>query len=57
MFIAELEKSTTDFKAQTEQMQRWANTSLATVDVKAILDTIMQSDKNLIRCTRYTIKR
>jgi hypothetical protein len=45
MFIAELEKSTTDFKAQTEQMQRWANTSLATVDVKAILDTIMQSDK------------
>ena len=45
MFIAELEKSTKDFKAQTKQMQRWANTSLVTVDVKALLDTIMQSGK------------
>lgn len=44
-FITELEKSQQDFTAQTEQMQRWANTSLVTVDVKAMLEKIMQSDR------------
>lgn len=44
-FITELEKSQQDFTAQTEQMQRWANTSLVTVDVKALLERIMQSDR------------
>ncbi len=44
-FITELEKSQQDFTAQTEQMQRWANTSLVTVDVKALLEKIMQSDR------------
>lgn len=44
-FITELEKSQQDFTAQTEQMQRWANSSLATVDVKALLEKIMKSDR------------
>ena len=44
-FISELHKSQQDFTAQTEQMQRWANTSLVTVDVKALLEKIMQSDR------------
>jgi len=44
-FIIELEKSQQDFTAQTEQMQRWANTSLARVDVKAMLEKLMQSDR------------
>jgi hypothetical protein len=44
-FITELEKSQQDFTAQTEQMQRWANTSLVTVDVKAMLEKIMKSDR------------
>ena len=33
-FITELHKSQQDFTAQAEQMQRWANTSLAHVNVK-----------------------
>jgi hypothetical protein len=44
-FIIELEKSTQDFHAQTEQLQRWANTSLVGVNVKAMLETIMKSDR------------
>jgi len=44
-FISELEKSQQDFTAQTKQMQRWANTSLARVDVKAMLEKLMQSDR------------
>jgi hypothetical protein len=44
-FIVELEKSTQDFHAQTEQLQRWANTSLVGVNVKAMLETIMKSDR------------
>jgi hypothetical protein len=43
-FINKLEKSQQDFTAQAEQLQRWANTSLMTVDVKALLDKIMKSD-------------
>jgi len=44
-FITELHKSQQDFTAQAEQMQRWANTSLAHVDVKAMLEGIMKSDR------------
>ena len=43
-FITELEKSQQDFTAQAEQMQRWANTSLAHVNVKELLEGIMRSD-------------
>jgi len=43
-FITELHKSKQDFTAQAEQMQRWANTSLAHVDVKAMLEGILKSD-------------
>jgi hypothetical protein len=42
-FIQELEKSQQDFTAQTEQMQRWANTSLTNVPVKDMLEKLMQS--------------
>jgi len=44
-FITELHKSQQDFTAQAEQMQRWANTSLMHVDVKALLEGIMKSDR------------
>ena len=45
-FITELHKSQQDFTAQAEQMQRWANTSLVNVDVKAMLETLLKSDRN-----------
>lgn len=44
-FITELHKSQQDFTAQAEQMQRWANTSLAYVNVKELLEGIMKSDR------------
>lgn len=44
-FITELHKSQQDFTAQAEQMQRWAVTSLARVDVKSLLDTILKSER------------
>ena len=44
-FITELHRSQQDFTAQAEQMQRWAVTSLATVDVKSLLDTILKSER------------
>ena len=44
-FIVELEKSQQDFNATAQQLQRWANTSIAHVDVKALLDTIMKSER------------
>jgi hypothetical protein len=44
-FITELERSQQDFTAQAEQMQRWANTSLAHVNVKELLEGIMRSDR------------
>jgi len=44
-FITELHKSQQDFTAQAEQMQRWANTSLAYVNVKELLEGIMRSDR------------
>lgn len=44
-FITQLEKSQQDFTAQAEQLQRWANTKLDFVDVKALLEKIMQSKR------------
>ena len=44
-FITELERSQQDFTAKAEQMQRWANTSLAHVNVKELLEGIMRSDR------------
>jgi hypothetical protein len=44
-FISELHKSQQDFTAQAEQMQRWAETSLIYVDVKAMIERIMKSDR------------
>ena len=43
-FITELHRSQQDFTAQAEQLQRWANTSLIYVDVKALLDKLMKSE-------------
>ena len=43
-FITELHRSQQDFTAQAEQLQRWANTSLVHVDVKALLDKLMKSE-------------
>jgi len=44
-FIRRLHKSKNNFYARAEQMQRWAESSLATVDVKALLESIMKNDK------------
>ena len=44
-FIVELEKSQQDFNATAKQLQRWANTSIAHVNVKELLDTIMKSER------------
>jgi len=44
-FIVELEKSQQDFNATAQQLQRWANTSIAHVDVKVLLDNIMKSER------------
>jgi hypothetical protein len=44
-FISDLRNSRQDFYKQTEQLQRWAETSLVTVDVKALLEKIMKSDR------------
>jgi hypothetical protein len=44
-FIRRLGKSKDNFYAKTEQMQRWAESSLVTVDVKALLESIMKNNK------------
>ena len=44
VFISELKKSVKDFDAQANMFQRWAVTSLVHVDVKNLLDKIIQSD-------------
>ena len=44
-FITELHRSQQDVTAQAEQMQRWANTSLAYVNVKELLEGIMKSER------------
>jgi len=44
-FAHQLRKSNEDFQMQTRQIQRWAETSLATVDVKAFLEKLMKSER------------
>lgn len=44
-FISDLRNSRQDFYKQTEQLQRWAETSLATVDVRAFLENLLKSDR------------
>jgi len=44
-FATQLRKSNEDFQMQTRQIQRWAETSLATVDVKAFLEKLMKSER------------
>jgi hypothetical protein len=44
-FISDLRNSRQDFYKQTEQLQRWAETSLATVDVRAFLGKLLKSDR------------
>ena len=44
-FISDLRNSRQDFYKQTEQLQRWAETSLATVDVRAFLEKLLKSDR------------
>ena len=44
-FIRRLNKSKNNFYAKTEQMQRWAESPLVHVDVKALLESIMRNNK------------
>ena len=44
-FITRLNKSKDDFYGRTKQLQTWAESSLVTVDVKALLDSIIKSEK------------
>lgn len=44
-FAHQLRKSNEDFQMQTRQIQQWAETSLATVDVKAFLEKLMKSER------------
>ena len=44
-FIQELESSVTDFYTTADRFQRWAETSLMTVNVKALLDSVVKSER------------
>ena len=44
-FIQELQSSVTDFYDTADKFQRWAETSLMTVDVKALLESVIKSDR------------
>lgn len=44
-FIQELQSSVTDFYATADKFQRWADTSLITVDVKSLLESVIKSDR------------
>ena len=44
-FISDLRNSRQDFYKQTEQLQRWAETSLVTVDVRAFLEKLLKSER------------
>ena len=45
VFIDELQNSVSDFYETADKFQRWANTSLMTVDVKALLESVVKSDR------------
>lgn len=44
-FIRRLGKSKDNFYARADQLQRWAESPLVTVDVKALLESIMKNNK------------
>ena len=44
-FIRDLRESTQSFYAQSERLQGWANKPLVVGDVKAMLDTLLKSDR------------
>ena len=44
-FISDLRKSRQDFDTRTTQLQRWAETSLMSVDVRAFLEKLLKSDR------------
>tara|TARA_R100000406_G_scaffold44130_1_gene29722 strand:+ start:1055 stop:1906 length:852 start_codon:yes stop_codon:yes gene_type:complete len=44
-FISDLRKSRQDFDTRTAQLQRWAETSLMSVDVRAFLEKLLKSDR------------
>ena len=44
-FANQLRQSNEDFQAQTQQLQRWAERSLMTVDVKSFLEKLMKSER------------
>ena len=44
-FISDLRNSRQDFYKQTEQLQRWAETSLRAVDVRAFLENLLKSER------------
>ena len=44
-FIDELQHTVSDFHNTADMYQRWASTPLHTVDVKALLDSIVKSDR------------
>lgn len=45
IFIQELENSVSDFYATADKFQGWAETPLYTIDVKALLETIIKSER------------
>ena len=44
-FIQELQSSVTDFYETADKFQRWAETSLMHIDVKALLDSIVKAER------------
>jgi len=44
-FIQELQSSVTDFYETADKLQRWADTSLMTVDVKSLLEAVIKSER------------
>ncbi len=44
-FIQELQSSVTDFYETADKLQRWADTSLMTVDVKSLLESVIKSER------------
>ena len=53
-FIKELQNSVSDFYETADKFQRWANASLMTVDVKALLESVIKSDRKSEKmCSLY----
>jgi|TARA_R100000995_G_C3474016_1_gene119875 hypothetical protein len=54
-FITDLQRSKQDFYAQSRRLQEWADTKLTGVDIKALLETILKSDRKAEKM--YTLYR